>query len=428
MARPNWIFCTMFSLFFLLGSSIAQAQENVFTVNLLYSFSNTTDGAWPVNGLVFDSAGNLYGAASAGLYQNGPYCSSYGCGGIYEMTPDGSGSWTATTTIHVFHGSDGGSPYTNLILSKSGDTLFGTTSQGGEYGYGTVFQLSKASGVWIHTVIHNFNFNNVDGIIPGGLAMDAAGNLFGMTYNGGAHSLGTVYQLSRTEGNHWKEKILYSFSGGPDAAYPFSYPVYSAVDGSLYGTTQYGGESGNGTVFRLSPGANGSWTEKILFSFGGENGSAPTGPLLLARQGQTILGTTSSGGAFAYGAVFLLQETGQDKWAETVIHSFNNDGTDGYSVSGGLLLTGTGHLYGTTLNGGLNSGGIVYELLPNHSGVGNWTENIVHNFDPSLGNDGSLPNGILVFNKAGSNLLSTTQEGGPLTLGTVYQISASLGF
>jgi uncharacterized repeat protein (TIGR03803 family) len=231
------------------------------------------------------------------------------------MTNNGNGRWSAATAIHIFNGNDGGSPYTNLILTKDGDTMFGTTQQGGEYGVGTVFQLSKLKGGWSYTIIHNFNFNNVDGVIPNGLAIDEAGNLYGMTYNGGAHSLGTVYELSFVGGDEWRKKILYSFSGSPDGAYPFSYPIYNPRDGSLYGTTQYGGANGQGTVFRLSLTANGSWNEKTLLSFNGENGSAPTGPLLLAGQGRTILGTTSGGGAFLYGTVFLLQQDAQnDNW------------------------------------------------------------------------------------------------------------------
>jgi hypothetical protein len=111
-----------------------------------------------------------------------------------------------------------------------------------------------------------------------------------------------------------------------------------------------------------------------------------------------------------------------------VIHSFNNDGTDGYAVSGGLLLTTTGHLYGTAANGGLDGGGIVYELFPAQDQIAGWTETIVHNFDPLSKTDASRPNGILVFNPYGTKLISTSQEGGTMTLGTVYQISASSEF
>jgi uncharacterized repeat protein (TIGR03803 family) len=427
MAKQGRVIGTIFFLS-LLGSSTLRAQSG-FTVNLLYSFENTNAGAWPVNAVVFDSAGNLYGAASAGLYQSGPYCFNEGCGGIYEMTNNGNDEWSAAAAIHIFNGKDGGSPNTNLILSKNGDAIFGTTQQGGKYGFGTVFGLSKLSGNWTYTILHNFDFNNVDGVIPNGLARDDAGNLYGMTYNGGAHSLGTVYELSPTAGNEWQEKILYSFRDTPDGAYPFSHPIYNPNDGSLYGTTQYGGSHGQGTVFRLSPTENGNWDEKVLFSFDGEDGSAPTGPLLLAGYGKTILGTTSGGGAFFSGTVFLLHQDPQaDRWTETVIHSFDNDGTDGYAVSGGLLLTSTGHLYGTAANGGLDGGGIVYELLPPPSETGSWTETIVHNFDPLSETDGSRPNGVLVFNPDGTKLVSTSQEGGILTLGTVYQVSASFGF
>ena len=424
MVRPGWIFCTICSLNFLAASN-ALGQDNRFTVSLLYSFTNTSAGAWPVHGLALDSAGNLYGVALAGLYQQGRYCFNEGCGGVYEMTSDGNGRWNTATAIHIFNGSDGGSPSTNLILSKNGDTIFGTASQGGVFGFGVVFQLSKAGSGWNYTVIHSFS--NAEGS-PSGLATDHAGSLYGMTYNGGPGSMGTVYKLSPSGTGSWEETILYSFRGSPDGAYPFSYPTYNPDDGSLYGTTQYGGANGDGTVFRLSPKPDGSWSEKILFDFAGENGASPKGPLLLVQQGQTILGTTSTGGAFAQGTVFLLHEWENDNWAENVIHSFNNDGSDGYSVSGGLLSTSTGHLYGTTASGGLNSGGIVYELLPTEGEPGSWTETVVHNFNPMDGADGSLPDGILVFNQSGTSLLSTTQEGGALTLGTVYQISATLGF
>jgi uncharacterized repeat protein (TIGR03803 family) len=230
-----------------------------WTETVLHSFIlNGTDGAYPYAGLIFDAAGNLYGTT----YWGGTWVScGYGCGTVYELTPAAGGDWTETV-LHSFgieniRDPNGYHPGAGLIFDAAGN-LYGTTQRGdgtgcGGAGCGTVFELTPtAGGGWTEKVLHGFG-NGTDGAEPyAGLIFDVAGDLYGTTTGGGDYGHGTVFELAPTAGGDWTETVLYSFGNGTDGANPDAGLIFDK-NGSLYGTTTGGGTYGGGTVFELSP-------------------------------------------------------------------------------------------------------------------------------------------------------------------------------
>ena len=268
---------------------------------MLHSFGNGTDGRGPVGGLIFDAAGNLYGMT----IQGGTYCSgSGGCGTVFELTPAAGGSWTEQV-LYSFcpQGlpctTDGYYPRAGLIFDGAGN-LYGTTDNGGTYHDGTVFELTPAAGgTWTEKVLHNFNLNGTDGALPlGSLILDAAGNLYGTTSNGGTYtSRGTVFELTPTAGGGWTETVLHSFGNGTDGVTPEAGLIFDAA-GNLYGTTTGGGTYYGGTVFELTPAAGGGWTEQVLHSFGSGTDGAYADTGLIFDAAGNLYGTTDDGGTY----------------------------------------------------------------------------------------------------------------------------------
>jgi uncharacterized repeat protein (TIGR03803 family) len=388
-------------------STWAAAQERV-----LHSFNlNGADGYYPSAGLIFDAAGNLYGTTRVGT-------DSYGT--VFELTPAAGGGWTETVLHNFGYGTDGATPYAGLIFDAAGN-LYGTTQYGGTYGVGTVFELTPAAGGgWTETVLHNFG-NGADGSTPfAGLIFDAAGNLYGTTYQGGTYLYGTVFELTPAGGGSWTEKVLHNFGNGTDGAAPYAGLIFDAA-GNLYGTTYQGGTySSSGTVFELTPAAGGGWTETVLhnFNYNGTDGNYPYAGLIFDAAGN-LYGTTYQGGTYFYGTVFELTPTAGGGWTEKVLYSFNNNGADGYYPQAGLILDAAGNLYGTTSYGGTYSYGTVFELTP--TAGGGWTEKVLHNFNYN-GTDGNYPYAGLIFDAAG-NLYGTTYQGGTYGYGTVFEFT-----
>jgi len=255
-------------------------------------------------------------------------------------------------------GADGADPQAGLAMDPAGN-LYGTTSQGGAAGNGTVFELvapKKKNGAWTETVLYSFG-TGTDGATPvGGVTLDASGNLYGTTSLGGADGYGTIFQL--TPGSVWTETILHSFQNTDDGATPYA-GLISDTAGNLYGAATDGGTNGGGTVFELSP-ANGSWNFAVLTSLPGWGVSGTFRDLMLDAAGN-IYGTTHCDGANSAGTIYELSPS-NGSWTYNLLYTFIG-GSDGlYSISN--LVLKHGKLYGTTIDGGADGAGDVYELTP----------------------------------------------------------------
>ena len=392
------LFGYVFALW-ILTATMAHAQ----TETVLYSFSpvDGTDSDYP-SALIMDKLGNLYGTTGTGAGI------SYGFGTVFELTPAG-----VETTLYTFTNSngDGGDPVAGVIMDNEGN-FYGTTSNGGSYGYGTVFKLTPAG---VETPIYSFTANG-DGANPwGGLVVDKKGNIYGTTRNGGVNDGGAVFRLTRPrKGGSWSETVLYNFlSQAGDGRQPYVGVIIDKL-GNLYGTTEYGGLTGQccGTVYELMPSGQ-SWTEKTLHAFSDTPDGAYTYAGVVMDKMGNLYGVTYWGGAYGFGAVYQITPGG----AETVLYSFTNSNGDGANPVYGPILGKKGYLYGTTYYGGKYGYGAVYELIP--SG-GSWKEKILWSFSGQP--DGANPTASMTLDKHG-NLYGTTRYGGSNGYGTVYKIA-----
>lgn len=421
LSRIAWPSATL-ALVILLSTITAGAQ----TLTILHSFDDATgDADAPIAGVVSDASGNLFGTGNAGgIYHNN--------GAVFEVSPAGA-SWTESVILN-FDGSGGSRtggffPVAGLILDSAGN-LYGTTPDGGSYvgsfcggqegdGCGTVFELSpNGDGTWSEKALHLFNYNGKDGVIPwSGLVFDAAGNLYGTTSLGGSGNEGTVFRLSPNANGSWSEQILHSFANnGQDGGLPRSSLIIDS-SGNIYGTTTSGGAYGDGTAFELLPKSGGGYVERILHSFGnGTDGKVPSGPLIFGPSG-ALYGTTAEGSNNNCGTVFELK-FGGGSWKEKVLYGFKGH-TDGCNAVGGVVADSSGNLYGNTEESGAYAAGTVFELSPSAAGAP-WTEQILHSF--GNGTDGENPSSGLIFGLNG-NVYGTTNSGGQYFGGTVFEIT-----
>ena len=354
-----------------------------WTETVLYHFGQGhSDGAFPYAGLIMDRAGNFYGTTHNGGAETA-VSGGCDCGTVFELSPVPGGGWRETILHSFGSGREGAFPaYAGVIMDAAGN-LYGTTSSGGIYGNGIVFELSpRANGGWTETVLHNFG-NGDDGSVPqAGLTMDTAGNLYGTTLWGGIYrrcsdglkaGCGTVFELSPSQGGGWTETVIHSFNWA-DGWQPNSTLIMDTV-GNLYGTTTVGGfnacadgPEGCGTVFQLSPSPGGGWTETVLHTFGrpATDGSHPWTGLTMDTAGN-LYGVTLDGGVYSFGTVFEMSPQQGGGWSETVLHSFNI--TDGWNPYGLPTVDRSGNIYGTTAAGGSSpyckgGCGVVWEITP----------------------------------------------------------------
>jgi uncharacterized repeat protein (TIGR03803 family) len=282
----------------------------LWTETVLYSFcskASCPDGANPQSGVIMDAVGNLYGAT---YYGGAPP----GGGAVFELTPGASG-WTETILYSFSNDiSDGEFPYGGLIFDAVGN-LYGTTLAGGVSNLGTVFELSPVGGAWAETVLHSFGGG--DGAKPfAGLVLDAAGNLYGTTIYGGKQTCGglgcgTVFEFTPSAEGGWTETVLHQFAGGAsDGELPQAGVILDS-SGNIYGTTSQGGKECSGlscgTVFMLTAGGDGQWTESVFRFPGGRSGEMPTAPLTFDAAG-SLYGTTTVGGNGGGGTVFRISQ------------------------------------------------------------------------------------------------------------------------
>jgi uncharacterized repeat protein (TIGR03803 family) len=329
-----------------------------------------------------------------------------------------TGSWAAVheKVLHNF-GSGNNGWYPNGVIWDAAGNLYGTTSGAGIYQGGTVFELTPRDGGWSEKTLHSFG-HGTDGVAPvSGLVMDGAGNLYGTTLLGGIHGLGIAFKVSPNGDGTWSEKVLHSFGNGNDASYVQAGLVLDAA-GNLYGTSESGGIHEVGAVFELSPNLDGSWTERVLHSFGnGNDGGFPVAGLIFDNAGN-LYSTTLGGGIHYAGTVFEMTPNQNGGWSEKVLHSFGN-GNDAAEPEAGLILDSAGNLYGTAGDGGSDGQGAVFELSP--AGDGSWSEKVLHNFRNN-GTDGTFPTADLIMDTAG-NLYSTTYDGGLHGQGMVFELT-----
>ena len=423
---------------FLIFSSMLWAAPKY---KVLYSFQGGSEGAIPyVGSLAVDHAGNVYGVTYWGGVSSCTEGSFSGCGTVFELIRLPDGSWKEKLLYEFQGGKDGAQPH-GLVIDSAGN-LYGTTEAGGgggpdgclgwgSGGCGIVYQLTPSSiGTWRKTTLHSFAGRSDGGNPNAELVLDAAGNIYGVTYCGGIYPCdqpgGVVFELSPGKQGLWIETVLYAFSGNPDGFGPNA-GLAADTDGNLYGTTIVGGTNGMGTVFKLTAPAapGGQWTESLIHSFNGLDGSTPEAAVILDGLGN-VNGTTYRYGFSCCGTVFELSPTPGGQWNAITIHSFT-DGVDGGYPWARLLLDRAGNLYGIASSGGdPNCGGgggcgVVFAFTRGQDG--RWSQTILHSFTEDS-QDGGGPAGDLIFDPEG-HLYGTTMYGGAdgsLGSGTVFEM------
>ena len=343
---------------------IAHGSEAITT---LASFDSTNE--INPNGVVLDGSGNLYGTTFWGGAAND--------GSVFEIAA-GSGT---ITTLASFDSTTGIFP-SAVVMDGSGN-LYGTTYNDGANGYGTVFELSKGSAPnWTFSTLASLDGAN--GAHPqGGLALDASGNLYGVTSGGGANDSGTVFELSKGSGSSWTLGSLASFDPG-QGILPGSgpHPLVLDADGNLYGIASNADANGrpiNDTVFELTKRSVSSWTLNTIASFPSAN------PALVLDAGGNLYGTTGDG-------VFELSKGGGSNWTLNTIASAGPIST----------IDASGNLYGATGEGGAHDAGTVFEL--SKGGGSTWALTTLASFDaPNVG-----PAGLAL--DPGGNLYGTYSD------------------
>ena len=382
--------CQWFSVMAAIISLAGLAEAQQYSEVSLHNFVPPPKGAVPRSGVVSDASGNLYGTAYSGGTVNQ--------GVVYKVSLSG-----VVKVLHSFSGGlDGAYPIAGVTLDGSGN-IYGTTSAGGGANVGVVYEIDTSGH---ETVLYSFTGGSDGGIPFGGVVLDSAENAYGTTLEGGPYYAGVVFKVTPAG----QETVLYSFTGGADGSGPEAGLIRDSK-GDLYGTTSAGGlgegDLGNGTVYKLSA----SGLETVLYSFkGGTDGQYPEAGLARDSSGN-LYGTTFAGGSGNNGVVFKIGLGG----AETVLHPFSG-GSDGAQPQAGITLDASGNIYGTTAAGGLDYGGVVFELSP----AGQETVLFSFNFFSPV--DGSSPHSTLIFG-AGGDLFGTTEGGGPANAGVLFKLT-----
>ena len=338
--------------------------------------------------------GNIYGTTPEG--------GSYGYGTAFKLTPEG-----AFTKLHDFDGiNDGRRPDGGLTLGKDG-YFYGTSSRGGAFDEGVVFKMTPVGAI---TVLHHFGpiapSGRGDGRFPASAPIQGRdGNLYGTTFGGGAYGSGTIYKISR-DGTF---ALLFSFLNDPSAGLaPLGYypraPLLQGRDGALYGTTTYGtNATGSGVVFRVTTGGAAS----TLYAFRGSDGAYPHGPLVEGTDGN-LYGTTSSGGSLGGGTVYKLTKAGM----LTTLHEFASSSIAGYSTYAGLVQASNGNFYGVTSTNSKSGAGKLFEVTPS----GGYTQQASFGYQP-----GATPYATPFLHTNGK-IYGLTYAGSSFGHGAVYSV------
>lgn len=363
-------------------------------------------GSIGCSGSATSSGGGLTSGVST-TYTVGGTLAGLGVGQSVSLQDKGGGALTlsANGAFSFPTSLDTGSAYAVTVQSHTPGIACSVSSGSGTVGPANVTGISVSCSAGTERILYSFGASATDGVVPNGpLVVDSSGNVYGTTVDGGVNGLydGTVFKISAAG----TETTLYSFgASATDGQVPIGGLVIDAA-GNLYGTTEYGGVNGDGTVFKIDTAGE----ETILHSFGigFTDGGVPSAGLIMDSAGD-LYGMTDLGGANGGGTVFKIDAAGK----ETILYSFAANSSDGVHPSGGLIMDGAGNLYGTTRAGGFGYG-TVFKL--NSSG----TETVLYAIGASL--DGEYPEGGLALDSAG-NLYGTTayaQE----SSGTVFEIGA----
>jgi uncharacterized protein YceK len=346
-------------------------SDGTWTETVIHVFSDS-GGTYPSSSLIRDSQGNLYGSASGQAHYPDA---------IFQLAPNSDGTWTESALYQFPPGAPEGNIPGELTFDAARN-IFGTTRFGGVNETGTVFSLNRSAG-WQESLLLTFDgYPYTSGLSPfGAITLDATGTLYGTTLEGGTHDWGVFYKLAQ-QGGLWQQTVLYNLAGGSDGNAPWG--VIPGPDGSLYGITQSGGNLGNvfcligcGTVYKVTPNADGTWTKTTLYAFRGghHDGADPVEHLTFDHAGN-LYGITAAGGnsgpsssCYPYllsgcGTVFKLTPSSGGQWTESVVHFFTGGSDDGFNPDSPLVIDGAGNLYGTTAEGGLYNSGVAYEITP----------------------------------------------------------------
>ncbi len=399
-----------------------RASDGQWAVTILYSFAVGSNGVYP--SISVDRAGNLYGTTPTG----GTGCIY--CGTVFKLSPSG-GTWTETILHNFTLTNDGITPNGGVIIDSAGD-LIGVTASGPEANYGAVYEL--AAGSYDETQLYGFPATDGEDII-GGLVADSVGNLYGVASQGGFKqcydtlgSCGSIFKLTPQPNGTWLRTTLHNFTGTSDGYAPSTTLTFDS-HGNLYGTTEgafvdlgYVDGYSGGTVFELSPTSSGGWTFQTLFTFD-VNGDTEEYPL-----GRLVFDAEGNLYGTTSGTVFRLAPSTGGTWTESILYNFDGN-NESYSPTSGVTFDAQGNLYGTTsLDGGLGHG-IVFELSPNSNG--SWTHTTLYTF--TGGSDGGYPRGGVILDSSG-NLYGVTLNGGYSTntnfcylgCGVVYELTPTL--
>lgn len=320
----------------------------------LYSFTGGTDGGQPETRVVFGPDGSLYGGTDLGT--------------IYNLRPPPTRQssalvgWT-TRTLYQFQGvQDGGLPYGDIIFDHSGN-LYGGVLLGGQgcyEGCGSIYELTPSGGGWTKSIAYAFQGGN-DGESPEGIIFDHSGNIVGAAFEGGQNGYGTVFELTPSSGG-WQETTLYAFNPSGNGGFLPEAGLIEDAAGNFYGSTSDGPGS-SGVIFELSP-ANGGWTYTVLYNLPPQYEGGPTAPLAMDAAGN-LYGTINGYCVECPGAIFKLSPS-QNGWTFTSLHDFTGYG-DGAHPHSNVSIDANGNLFGTAATGGTGCNfncGVVWEITP----------------------------------------------------------------
>jgi len=345
---------------------IADSAGNLYGIsfpNVVYELSPVAGGGWTfsivqtftqtqgdilIGRLLLDTAGNLYGTAEQGGSGN--------CGLVYELSPGSGGTWTEQSIFDFPAGGLSGCDPTNGVVMDAAGNLYGIAG-GGASDEGVVYQLTQANGVWSENLLFTLPGTQTAPTTP--VAIDATGNL----YFGNESD---IFEVSPVPGGGWTANSIHTFHGSGN---PIGNLSFDSA-GNLYGTNQAGGTYRGGSAFQMKPVGDGSWTYAVIHNFGGVgngkiDGYYPESGLAFDTAGNAY-GTTIGGGTFGVGTVFRLSLGSNGKWSET--RQFSFDGRNGGSPVPSPLLFYQGNFYGATAQGGIHGGepkdGVAFQFTP----------------------------------------------------------------